>query len=59
MGLDPAFEVSLPFLEDLLSLKVEDKNYARMEPDQRRWKNIDAVKNLLINSSAAFFISVS
>jgi hypothetical protein len=25
IGLDPAFEASLPFLEDLLSLKVEDK----------------------------------
>jgi class 3 adenylate cyclase/tetratricopeptide (TPR) repeat protein len=51
LGLDPAFEVALPFLEDLLSLKVEDKAYVRMEPDQRRWKTIDAVKNLLIKQS--------
>jgi class 3 adenylate cyclase/tetratricopeptide (TPR) repeat protein len=51
LGLDPAFEASLPFLEDLLSLKVEDKAYARMEPDQRRWKTIDAVKNLFIKQS--------
>jgi class 3 adenylate cyclase/tetratricopeptide (TPR) repeat protein len=49
--LDPAFEASLPFLEDLLALKVEDKTYARMEPDQRRWKTIDAVKNVLIKQS--------
>jgi predicted ATPase len=51
IGLDPAFEASLPFLEDLLSLKVEDKAYVRMEPDQRRWKTIDAVKNVLIKQS--------
>jgi tetratricopeptide (TPR) repeat protein len=51
IGLDPAFEASRPFLEDLLSLKVEDKAFARMEPDQRRWKTIDAVKNLLIKHS--------
>jgi predicted ATPase len=51
LGLESAFEAALPFLEDLLSLKVEDKAYARMEPDQRRWKTIDAVKNLLIKKS--------
>jgi class 3 adenylate cyclase/tetratricopeptide (TPR) repeat protein len=51
LGLDPTFEASLLFLEDLLSLKVEDKAYTRMEPDQRRWKTIDAVKNLLIKHS--------
>jgi tetratricopeptide (TPR) repeat protein len=51
LGLDPSFEVALPFLEDLLSLEVEDKAYARMEPDQRRWKTIDAVKNLLVKKS--------
>jgi class 3 adenylate cyclase/tetratricopeptide (TPR) repeat protein len=51
LGLNPAFEASLPSLEDLLSLKVEDKAYARMEPDQRRWKTIDTVKNLLIEQS--------
>jgi len=51
LGLDPTFEAALPFLEDLLSLKVEDKAYVRMEPDQRRWKTIDAVKNLLIKQS--------
>jgi tetratricopeptide (TPR) repeat protein len=51
IGLDPAFEASLPFLEDLLSLKMEDKAYVRMEPDQRRWKTIDAVKNVLIKQS--------
>ena len=51
IGLDPAFEASLPFLEGLLSLKVEDKAYVRMEPDQRRWKTIDAVKNVLIKQS--------
>jgi len=51
LGLEPVFEVALPFFEDLLSLKVEDKAYARMEPDQRRWKTIDAVKNLLISQS--------
>ncbi len=51
LGVDPAFEAALPFFEDLLSLKVEDKAYARLEPDQRRWKTIDAVKNLLIGLS--------
>jgi tetratricopeptide (TPR) repeat protein len=51
IGLDPAFEAYMPFLEDLLALKVEDMAYARMEPDQRRWKTIDVVKNLLIKQS--------
>ena len=51
LGLDPAFEGTLPFLEDLLSLKVEDEAYARMEPDQRRWKTMDAVKTLFIRES--------
>ncbi|MFC1858192.1 adenylate/guanylate cyclase domain-containing protein [Thermodesulfobacteriota bacterium] len=51
LELDPAFEADLPFLEDLLSLKVEDKAYVYMEPDQRRWKTIDAVKKILIKQS--------
>jgi len=51
LGLDPALERLLPFLEDLLSLKVEDETYARMEPDQRRWKTLDAVRTLFIRKS--------
>ena len=51
LGLDPTLEGALPFLEGLLSLKVEDESYAQMEPDQRRWKTIDAVKTILIRES--------
>ncbi|MFQ5874022.1 MAG: adenylate/guanylate cyclase domain-containing protein, partial [Dehalococcoidia bacterium] len=51
LGLDPALEDTLPFLEDLLSLKVEDEAFAKMEPEQRRWKTLDAVKTLFIRES--------
>ncbi|MFC1896611.1 adenylate/guanylate cyclase domain-containing protein [Thermodesulfobacteriota bacterium] len=51
LGLDPGLEATLPFLEDLLSLKVEDEAFAKMQPEQRRWKTIDAVKTLLLSQS--------
>lgn len=51
LGLDPGLERFLPFLQDLLSLKVEDEAFARMEPEQRRAGTFEAIKTLLIRES--------
>jgi predicted ATPase/class 3 adenylate cyclase len=49
--LDENLKASLPPLQDLLSLKVEDEAYLRLDPKQKRGKVFEAVRNLLIRES--------
>jgi class 3 adenylate cyclase len=41
----------LPPLHELLSLKVEDKDYLKLEPQQKREKIFEAIRDLLIRES--------
>jgi len=47
-GLDPALEGAILYFEDLLSLKIEDKAFTKMEPEHRKWKTCDAIKTLFV-----------
>lgn len=45
------FRKIIPALADLLSIKVEDEEYAKLEPKQKREKTFEALRDLLIQSS--------
>ncbi len=49
--LDEKLENALPPLMELLSLKVEDEDFTRLEPQQKREKTFEAIRNLLIRIS--------
>jgi tetratricopeptide (TPR) repeat protein len=50
-GLDEKLENTLPPLIELLSLKVEDEDFIKLEPQQKREKTFEAIRNLLIRIS--------
>jgi predicted ATPase len=50
-GLDEKLENALPPLMELLSLKVEDENFSKLEPQQKRERTFEAIRNLLIRLS--------
>ena len=49
--LDEKLAGILPPLQDILSLKVEDEEYLKLEPQQRRERTFEAVRDLLIRGS--------
>jgi class 3 adenylate cyclase/tetratricopeptide (TPR) repeat protein/energy-coupling factor transporter ATP-binding protein EcfA2 len=49
--LDEKLEGILPPLHDILSLKVEDEEYLKLEPQQRREMTFEAIRNLLVRES--------
>ncbi len=49
--LDKRLKGALPSFQDLLSLKVEDEEYLRLEPKQKREKVFEAIRDLLIQES--------
>ncbi|GAJ11392.1 unnamed protein product, partial [marine sediment metagenome] len=49
--LDEEFKGILPPLHDILSLKVEDEEYLKLEPQQKREKTFEAIRDLLIRES--------
>ncbi len=49
--IDEDFISYLPFIYDVLSLKVEDAHYNKMENQYRRHKAFEAIKNLLTKES--------
>jgi class 3 adenylate cyclase/predicted ATPase len=51
LTLDRALESALPALLALLDLPVEDIEWAALDPPQRRWRTLDAVKRLLLCES--------
>jgi class 3 adenylate cyclase/tetratricopeptide (TPR) repeat protein len=51
LSLDRALETALPALLALLDVPVEDDQWARLDPPQRRQRTLDAVKHLLLRES--------
>ncbi len=51
IGLDKELKHILPPLQDILSLKVEDEEYLALEPQQRRERVFEAIRDLLIRES--------
>ena len=49
--LDEKLEDILPPLHDILSLKVEDEEYLKLEPQQRRERTFEGIRDLLIRES--------
>jgi len=50
-SLDEKLQGILPPLQDVLSLKVQDEEYLKLEPQQRREKVFEAIRALLIRES--------
>jgi class 3 adenylate cyclase/tetratricopeptide (TPR) repeat protein len=51
LSLDRAFEPSLPALLSLIDPGVDDDEWKRLEPSQRRRRTLDGVKRLLLRES--------
>ena len=51
LRLDKKLRNIIPPLQELLSLKVEDREYAKLEPRQKREKTFEAIRDLLIGAS--------
>jgi class 3 adenylate cyclase/tetratricopeptide (TPR) repeat protein len=49
--LDEALEKELPSFQDLLSLKVEDPEYQKLEPKAKKERAFEAIRNLLVRES--------
>jgi len=49
--LDEKLQWVLPMIQDLLSLKVEDESYHRLEPKQRRDNIFEALRDLIVLGS--------
>jgi tetratricopeptide (TPR) repeat protein len=50
-SLDEKLQGILPPLQDVLSLKVQDEEYLKLEPQQRREQVFEAIRTLLIRES--------
>ena len=50
-GLDERLETFLPPLHEILSLRVEDDAYLKLEPQKRRERTFEAIRNLWIRES--------
>jgi class 3 adenylate cyclase/tetratricopeptide (TPR) repeat protein len=51
LQLDERLKGVLPSFQDLLSLKVEDEEYLKLEPEQKREKTFEAIRDLLIQDT--------
>jgi len=51
VSLDEKLQDILPPLQDVLSLKVQDEEYLKLEPQQRREQVFEAIRTLLIRES--------
>jgi class 3 adenylate cyclase/tetratricopeptide (TPR) repeat protein len=51
LGLDENLRPIIPPVQELLSLKVDDETYLRLEPKQKREKAFEALRDLLIRDS--------
>jgi class 3 adenylate cyclase/tetratricopeptide (TPR) repeat protein len=49
--LDEKLSDILPPLQEILSLTVEDEEYGRLDPQQKREKTFEAIRNLLVRES--------
>jgi class 3 adenylate cyclase/tetratricopeptide (TPR) repeat protein len=50
-GLDENLRYVIPPFQELLSLKVDDEEFAKLEPKQKREKTFEAIRDLLIRGS--------
>jgi class 3 adenylate cyclase/tetratricopeptide (TPR) repeat protein len=50
-GLDEDLRQIIPPLQELLSLKVEDEEFVKLEPKQKREKTFEALRDLLIRGT--------
>jgi len=50
-AIDPKLKAILPPLQELLSLKVEDEAYLKLEPQKKREKIFEAIRDLLVVGS--------
>ena len=51
LGLDETLRPIIPPIQELLSLKVDDEAYLRLEPKQKREKTFESLRDLLIRGS--------
>ena len=51
LGLDENLKDTIAPMQELLSLKVDDENYSKLEPKQKKEKTFEAIRNLLIRGS--------
>lgn len=51
LDLDEKLQDIIPPFQELLSMKVDDEEYAKLEPKRKREKTFEAVRDLLIRSS--------
>jgi class 3 adenylate cyclase len=51
LGLDEKLKDLIPPFQELLSLKVDDETYSRLEPKEKREKTFEAFRDLLIRST--------
>lgn len=49
--LDNRLEACLPPLQDILSLRVDDEQYLRLDPPRRRARTFEAIRDVLIRES--------
>jgi predicted ATPase len=48
LELDEGLKKGLPFFQDLLSVKVDDEEYLKLEPKQKRDRDFESIRDLLI-----------
>jgi class 3 adenylate cyclase/tetratricopeptide (TPR) repeat protein/ribosomal protein L40E len=51
LSIDEKLKISLPSFQELLSVSVDDDEYQRLEPKQKRDRNFDAIRDLFIQIS--------
>jgi class 3 adenylate cyclase/tetratricopeptide (TPR) repeat protein len=51
LSLDEKLENTIPSFQELLSLKVDDENYQKLGPKQKRDRTFEAIRDLLIRIS--------
>ncbi|MCP4668030.1 MAG: AAA family ATPase, partial [Deltaproteobacteria bacterium] len=51
LGLDENLKSVIPPFQEFLSLKVEDEEYAKLEPKEKREKTFEAIRDLLVRGS--------
>jgi class 3 adenylate cyclase/tetratricopeptide (TPR) repeat protein/ribosomal protein L40E len=51
LGLDEKLQEALPPIEDILSLKVEDEVYLKLDPPAKRMRIFEAIRDTLIRES--------
>ncbi|MEE9191227.1 MAG: adenylate/guanylate cyclase domain-containing protein [Candidatus Aerophobetes bacterium] len=51
LQLDENLKSTFPPLQEILSLKVEDEAYLKVEPQEKRMRTFEAIRNLLVRES--------